>query len=110
MDSSHGVLELTFDPDLSYVTKLPFWREFQPPTHLKISNPTAFVRAVVSREATAKLRRKEAFSITGRAKILVDDYNAWLECDAAHYSVRFVAVVQPRPVRLAQDFVRQYGC
>jgi hypothetical protein len=109
-DASYGALQLTFDPDLSYVAKLPFWQGFQKPTHIEISNPGDFARALIAPGVTEKLRRKEIFSVSGRARIRVTDYKTWLECDYSHYSFRFVAVLQPRPVRLAQSLVRAYGC
>jgi hypothetical protein len=109
-DSAYGVLALSFVPDLKTAEKLPYWQGFAPPATLGFSNPRTFVRRVIPPDAVAKLKQKKMFSISGRAAIVVDYYRAGIECDSAYYDVRFLSVVRPRPIRISQNFVRQYRC
>jgi hypothetical protein len=106
----HDALALSFVPDLPLAEELPYWRGFSPPATLSFSNARTFISRVVPPDALAALKQKKALSIGGRAAIQVDDYKAGLECGDAHYSVRFVSIARPRPVRLSQNFVRAYGC
>lgn len=85
---------VTLWPDRKSRAALPQWRERWegPLKELYVDNGWAFAQAVASKEELEKLQ-DEGFSIRGRATVVVDQYETSVECDHAHYSARFVSVV-----------------
>jgi hypothetical protein len=103
-------LTLSFAPDLPIAEKLPYWQGLAPPATLGFSNERTFVRRAIPADAVAKLKQKPAFSVSGRAAVLVEDYRAGIQCGDAQYSVRFISLVHPRPIRISQTAIHDYGC
>ena len=103
-------LALSFTPDLPLAEKLPYWQGLTPPAALSFSNERTFVRRVIPLDAIAKVKQKAMRVINGRAAILVDDYRAGIQCGDARYSVRFISLVHPRPIRLSQTVIRDDHC
>ena len=108
--SRHERLALSFAPDLPLAEKLPYWQGLSPPAVLGFSNERTFVRRVIPAEALAKLKQKKVRSVSGRAAILVEDYRAGIQCGDARYSIRFLSLIQPRPIRLSQTALHDYDC
>jgi hypothetical protein len=87
-----------FKPDPASMARLPYFKERGRPDDIFLSNPAAFQRAVV-RHGTVP--RKSTPYATGHITIIVDRFEASIECDAPSFPARFVSVVKPAPVRMA---------
>ena len=103
-------LSLSFAPDLPIAEKLPYWQGLAPPAELSFSNERTFVRRVIPENAIAKLKQNARLSISGRAVIVVQDYKAGVLCGDARYTVRFVSLAHPRPIRMSQTAIHDNRC
>jgi hypothetical protein len=85
---------VTLRPDPKSLATLPQWRERWegPLQELYVANGWAFAEAVLPKDELEKLK-DESYSVRGQATVVVDDYETSVECDHAHYSARFVSVV-----------------
>lgn len=73
-----------------------------------ITNGAAFARAVLTKSQRSRLTRKGATYASGNATIVVDRFEASIECDAPNFTARFVSVV--RPDRIALTAAPDIGC
>jgi len=87
-----------FRPDAASMARLPYFKEHGRPDDIFLSNPAAFERAVVP--SGTKMRKSAPYA-TGHITIIVDQFEASIECDAPNFSARFVSIVTPAPVRMA---------
>ena len=87
-----------FKPDRASMARLPYFHVHGRPDDIFVMNPIAFARAVVLH---GTVPRKSAPYATGQVTIVVDRFEASIECDAPSFSARFVSVVKPAPVRMA---------
>lgn len=83
-----------FWPDAASAAQLPSWRERGGVDVLWLENSWAFVQAVAPRATQARLKRDDDFRLRGRATIVADSFSTGIECDASHFSARFVSVVR----------------
>lgn len=81
-------------PDAKSRALLPYWDGREAVDELYISNALEFARSVVSKEELAKLKAGRLPLIRGQATIVADEYETNVECDASHFSARFVSVVR----------------
>ncbi len=88
-----------FKPNRASLERLPSFRQHGRPDDIFVTNPEAFRRAVV--QSGDPPPRKSAPYATGHITIVVDRFEASIECDAPNFSARFVSVVKPAPVRFA---------
>jgi hypothetical protein len=103
-------LELYFVPDKQYRQKLPHVAE-RKVHEIWFDNREDFILAVIPTDVADKVRKTPGLTASGRASILVDGYEASVECDYAGYSVRFISLAgDARKVRVAQRVLDQYGC
>jgi hypothetical protein len=109
-DASYGVLDLYFIPDKAIARRLPYWAQRGGVHEMRFRNESAFIKAVVPAAAVRRLEQRKTFSVSGRTSVVVESYQASVECDYATYSVLFVAVEHPPQVLASRDFVMQYGC
>lgn len=109
-DSEYNVPELYFLPDAKLATRLPYWKQRKRVHEIRFRNPDAFANAIIPTDELEKLRRRKIFSVSGRASIVVDDYQASVECDYPTYSVSFVSVDHSESALASLSFVEEYGC
>ena len=109
-DATYGVLDLYFLPDKEISALLPYWHQHPPVHEIRFQNARQFVEAVIPTRVLNQLQAKERFSVSGRAAVWVDSYQASVECDYPTYSVRFVSVDVPPTIEASRGFVDQYGC
>lgn len=88
-------LFVSFWPDPASVRDLPRWRERGPADVFYLDNAAAFVEAVASPADHARMGLDDDFKLRGRVTIVADNYQTGIECDASHFSARFVSLVRP---------------
>lgn len=102
LEEYEGSLTASLWPDPKSVRLLPYWQERGHPDGITITNEWAFARAVVTKDELRKLkasmlkptRGNVTELMSGRATMVADDYSTYMECDGAHYSMRFVSLVK----------------
>ena len=99
LDVSEDEYYLRMWPDKKSRAALPYWRDRGAAEEIYISNGQAFAEAVLSKARLEKLKAEKDPTVRGRVTIIADDYNASIECDAANFSARFVAL--EKVVRIA---------
>jgi hypothetical protein len=109
-DSEFGVLELYFVPDKEVAIRLPYWAQRRHVHEMRFRNDADFVKAMISPKAIRELKEKKIFSVSGRATIVVADYQISVECDYPTYSVSFAAVERPGILLASHALVEQFGC
>ncbi|HJW40437.1 MAG TPA: hypothetical protein VJ476_04310 [Rhizomicrobium sp.] len=98
IDDGSNSMSVYFRPDRTSMVRLPAFRDHGRPDDIFVTNPAAFVRAVLPR---MKTRPTKSYA-SGHVTIIVDRFEASIECDAPNFSARFVSVVAPAPMRMAQ--------
>ena len=109
-DATFGQLELYFLPDTAIRKILPYWKERGAVREMRFKNEHDFVTTVISTDDLTKLKEKKIFSVTGRAWIVVENYEASVECDYPTYAVTFVSIERPQVSVASLTLVDQYGC
>lgn len=107
-DQPHD-LSLYIDPDQSVLSTLPYWKVRKGPKHIYIINADDFAKTVVPSEQRTKLRNGTLQSVQGHISVVLTDYKAWIECDSANYSARFIAVAH-RNNLIAMNLRENFGC
>jgi hypothetical protein len=103
-------LELFFIPDIASADRLPYWAERGHVHEIWFTNQDAFVREVIPSADVENLKSKRTLSISGKVEIVVERYQASVECDYPDYAVSFVTASQ-RGYELASNaVVEEYGC
>ena len=93
---------VTLWPDKASLARLPYWNDRGGAEELYLANGWAFAEAVVARGELKKLKAETVESVSGRATIIADDYETSIECDVAHFSARFVSLVNTLEVAGAE--------
>lgn len=102
-------LHLSIVPDSATVARLPRWKNHSNDIRIDLTNADRFIRSVSTPDERKRLLAGTLTDIRGHAAIVVDHYEAALECDAASYSARLVEVAQTaRRANLPTDGA--YGC
>jgi hypothetical protein len=85
---------VTLWPDSQSLAMIPQWKDRWEGglKDLYIDNGWAFAQAVVPKDEL-HLLKNEDHVVRGHATIVVEDYETSVECDRAHYSARFVSLV-----------------
>jgi hypothetical protein len=84
---------MDFTPDPNLVRRLPRWKMRSEVPDIVITNERAFIRAVVSPQVYVGLHNGKISDVRGRASILIDHFEAGIECDSPELIARFVRVV-----------------
>jgi hypothetical protein len=108
-DTNTPDLSLYFVPDKASLARLPRFATRGQPGDIFLTNPAAFLDAVVSREDRAKVQKKGAKYLSGKIDIWVDKFEAGIECDAPYFNARFLRVAKP-PLRMALTGMPDEGC
>jgi hypothetical protein len=104
------VLELYFIPDKAMALRLPYWAQRHHVHEIRFTNESAFVSAVIPQKELESLRQRKSFSVTGRASIVVEQYQASVECDYPTYAVSFVSLDRGGSDLASTVLVDVYGC
>ena len=109
-DATYGLLELYFIPDKRLAAKLPYWSQRGHVHEIRFLNERAFVNAVISQKSIKNLAEKKIRSLSGRASVLVEGYQASVECDYPTYSVTFVSAENLATIAATRELLEQMGC
>lgn len=102
-------LRLSIVPDPAIAARLPHWKVHDNDIAIVITNAGSFMRSVSTIDQRRLLLAGKLDEVRGRAAIVVDHYEASLDCDSAGYSARFVAIA--KPPRLAKiELNGNFGC
>jgi hypothetical protein len=96
-------------PDPAIAARLPHWKKHDNDIAIIITNAASFMRAVSTPAQRRLLLAGKLNEVRGRAAIVVDQYEASLECDSAGYSARFVAIAKP-PKLAKAELKGDFGC
>ena len=100
---------LYFIPDKATKARLPIFKERGMPGEIYLSNPRAFVTAVIPKESLATFGKSRARYLSGKADIWVDQFEAGIECDAPFFDARFMSVAHA-PLKVALADPPDTGC
>ncbi|MES2906026.1 MAG: hypothetical protein V4691_03235 [Pseudomonadota bacterium] len=101
---------LFFMPDKASAATLPYWHDRGPIEEISFINPEKFVKDVIPAAALGKLKNKSAMTVTGKTTILVDTYEASIDCDTPTYSVNFISVQENRKFIASRSQIDDDGC
>jgi hypothetical protein len=107
--SKDNRIRLSIVPDPGIAARLPHWKKHDNDIAIVITNAGSFIRAVSTATQRRLLLSGKLDQVRGHTAIVVDRYEASLDCDSADYSASFVAIAaQPKiaKVELKGDF----GC
>lgn len=102
-------IRLSIVPDPAIAARLPHWKVHDNDIAIVIANAASFLRAVSTPTQRELLLSGKLDEVRGRAAIVVDQYEASLECDSADYSARFVAIAKP-PIIAKAELKGNFGC
>jgi hypothetical protein len=102
-------LSLSIVPDASTAARLPHWKVHDNEIAIGITRADSFIRTISTPEERSRLLSGKLDQIKGRATLVLDHFEADLDCDSADYSARFVAVAKA-PVRDKVELAGDYGC
>jgi hypothetical protein len=88
-------LSLSIVPDRSIAARLPHWKVHGDNMEIDITDAARFIRTISSPSERKRLlsgKLTEKSDIKGRAALVVDQFEAGLDCESANYSARFVAI------------------
>ena len=102
-------IRLSIVPDPAVAARLPHWKVHDNDIAIAITNAASFIRAMSTPDQRRLLLSGKLDEIRGRTAIVVDDYEASLDCDSADYSARFVAIAKPPQVAKV-EVNGDFGC
>jgi hypothetical protein len=102
-------LSLKIVPDPALASRLPHWKIRSGDMAIFLKQSEKLNRAIGSPGERRALRSGKLDDIHGRITILVDHFDAAIECDGATYLARFVSVVR-RPTVQRDKLDGSYGC
>lgn len=88
-------LHLSMIPDAPIAARLPHWKMHNGDIEIDITGATTFIRSITTPQERQMLLSLKLNEIKGRAALVVDQFEAGLDCDSANYSARFVAIAKP---------------
>ncbi len=102
-------IRLSMVPDPAIAARLPHWKKHDNDIAIIITNAGSFMRAVSTPTQRRLLLSGKLDEVRGHAAIVVDQYEASLNCDSADYSARFVAIAKP-PKIAKVELKGDFGC
>jgi hypothetical protein len=102
-------LHLSVVPDPSTAARLPHWKVHDNDIKIDITNAGPFILLITTPDERQRLLSGKLDEIRGRAALVVDQYEAGLDCDSANYSARFVAVAKA-PTLANVEPKGDFGC
>ncbi|HWD49069.1 MAG TPA: hypothetical protein VG309_04045 [Rhizomicrobium sp.] len=107
LDDGSVATVLYFLPDRATAARLPEFKVRGRPESIYLSNEAGFAREVIPAYERTGLK-KDKF-ISGHADVLVDRFQAGIECDAPYFNAHFLRVAHS-PVTLAMANLPDIGC
>jgi len=102
-------LHVSLIPNSATIARLPRWKLHNNDIRIDLIDADRFIRSVTTIDERKRLLAGRLRDIRGHAALLVDRYEAGLDCDSANYSARFVAVAEvAKRANLPTD--GNYGC
>jgi hypothetical protein len=93
--------ELLPDPEIA--RRLPHWKIRNGDMRIYINRGDRLARQIVGREDLKSIRSGKLDEARRHVSIVVDDYQAGIECDGATYSARFISIAKPVDSRRARS-------
>jgi hypothetical protein len=102
-------LSLKIVPDAAMASRLPHWRLRSGNKGIFIDASKSLNRTIGTPDELRALKAGKIDDIHGNVSVLVDHFDAAIECDGAAYSARLVAVIK-RPTVRRNNLDGSYGC
>ena len=102
-------LRLIIVPDPAIAATLPHWKKHNNDIAIAITNARPFINAISTPAERQSLLSGKLLEIRGRTAIVVDQYEASLDCDSADYSAHFIAIAKPPKVAKVEP-QGDFGC
>jgi hypothetical protein len=102
-------LSLKVTPDPALASRLPHWKLRSGHNALFVDGSERLNRSIGTAAERRALKGGKLSDIHGRITILVDHFDAGIECDGATYSVHLVAILE-RPTVEHEKLDGSYGC
>lgn len=96
-------------PDPVLAARLPHWKVHHNDTMISVSREAPLVRRITTLKQRADIKSQRVPDIRGRITIVVEEFEAGLDCDSANFSARFVALAKP-PSFARIELNGNYGC
>lgn len=107
LDDGSVETTLYFLPDHATALRLPKFKTRGQPDSIYLSNEAGFAREVIPAYERSGLRKGKFLS--GHADILVDGFQAGIQCDAPYFNAHFLRVAHS-PVTVATANLPDIGC
>jgi len=107
LDDGSVATTLYFLPDRATALRLPKFKVRGQPESIYLSNEARFAREVIPAYERAGLKKGKFLS--GHADVLVDRFQAGIECDAPYFNAHFLRVAHS-PVTVAMASLPEIGC
>ena len=104
-DDVHG----SIIPDPDAAARLPHWKIRNNDMRIYLHGWDRLAAQVVTPDERAAIFAGKVDSIRKHVSIVVDDFNASIECDSASYDARFISLAKPPTVAMAM-LAGDYGC
>ena len=104
-DEVHG--SIVPDPDTA--ARLPHWKNRSDDMRISLTGDDRLAAQVISPSEQAAVLAGKVDNIRKHVSIVVDDFNATIECDSASYGANFVSLATPAKVAVAR-LDGDYGC
>ncbi|HEX3808352.1 MAG TPA: hypothetical protein VHW02_01535 [Rhizomicrobium sp.] len=101
---------LYVDPDAATIARLPAYKDHGLADHIYLSNEEAFVKAAISPDKLAALKKDGTHFISGKADVMADQFQAGIECDVPNAQAHFLSLVQPRVMAALKNPAGDEGC
>jgi hypothetical protein len=102
-------LSLNLVPDAAISSRLPHWKVHNNQIAIDVMGADSFIRTISTADERRRLLSGELDEIRGRTTLVLDHFEAGLDCDSADYSARFVAVARA-PIRKKLELAGDFGC
>jgi hypothetical protein len=106
MELAPADLALRFIPDAATQARLPHWKAWTRNRDVDFDDALATLRRLAGQKLVDDLLAHRIASVRGAATLRVRDFDTWIECDSAHFGVKFVDVQRvARPASGSQEYV-----
>jgi hypothetical protein len=96
-------------PDRDVAARLPHWKVHSNDIRIFLDGGDRLAAQVVTPGERAAIYAGKVDNIRKHVSIIVDDFNATLECDSATYGARFVSLATPPKIAMTK-LDGDYGC
>jgi hypothetical protein len=104
-DDVHG----SIIPDSDAAGRLPHWKIRNNDMRIYLHGGDRLAAQVITADERAAIFAGKVDSVRKHVSIVVDHFNAMIECDSASYDVRFISLAKPAKVATAK-LGGDYGC